>query len=194
MVWAQRVLASLMASVISDSFWQRAISKSETCFLQWSLRQDLVASSHPKAYPPLLEVESHLWGVLVLNPKVSTGREISSRVRSSGSASSGTLTCRDAWEEVSTGLAKPSSPREGGAPKARDTGLFEVDLPNAWPEVSRATCNRSSLTSMIILTWLSALGGRIHSRACGGSRGLTTAKKWGLQLMSFCHELWEVHL
>ena len=57
------------------------------------------------------------------SPKVSTGREISSRVRSSGSASSGMLTCGDTQEEVSTSLVEPSSLREGGAPKAGDTGL-----------------------------------------------------------------------
>ena len=33
MVQAQRAFTSLMASVTSDSFWQRAIPKSETCFL-----------------------------------------------------------------------------------------------------------------------------------------------------------------
>ena len=53
------------------------------------------------------------------------------------------LTCRDTWEEVSTGLAELSSLREGGAPKARDTGLLQIEHPDAWPEVSRATCDRS---------------------------------------------------
>ena len=55
-------------------------------------------SSHqfvPRPYPPLLEVQLHPWGMLAPSPKVLTGREISSRVRSSGSASSGTLSCGD---------------------------------------------------------------------------------------------------
>ena len=84
MVWAQRVLASLMASVVSDLFWWRAISKSETCSLWQASREDLVASSHPKALPALLVVESHPQG-RCWHP-VLTGREISSRVRSSDSA------------------------------------------------------------------------------------------------------------
>ena len=45
MVWEQRVLGSLMVSMVSDSFWWRAISKYETCFLQQASREGLVASS-----------------------------------------------------------------------------------------------------------------------------------------------------
>ena len=98
-VQAQRVLASLMASVVSDSFWQRAILKSETCFLQWALREDLVTNRHLKALP----TSSWSWitspgRTLAPSPKVLTGREISLRVRSSGSASSGMLACGDTWE------------------------------------------------------------------------------------------------
>ena len=44
--------------------------------------------------------------------------------------------------------------------KARDPGLFGVELPDARPEVSRTAWDRSSLTSMVILIWPSALGGK----------------------------------
>ena len=76
MVWAQRVLASLMASVISNLFWWRAILKSETYFLWWVLREDLVASSCPKALP----TSSWSWTIspgrmLAPSPKVLTGGE-----------------------------------------------------------------------------------------------------------------------
>ena len=97
MVKAQRVFTSLMALVISDSFWQRAIPKSETCFPQGVLIEDLVANKHPRSRlaSSLSQVTSKE-GAPPLGPGVSTGREgeawISSRVGSSISRSSGTLT------------------------------------------------------------------------------------------------------
>ena len=92
----QRAFASLMALVVSDSFWQRAISKSESCFLQQALREDLVASRHLKALP----ASSWSWTTspgrtLAPSPKVPTSIETSSRVGLSSSASSGMLTCGD---------------------------------------------------------------------------------------------------
>ena len=51
---------------------------------------------------------------------------------SSISASSGALT----WEEVSTGLAESSSLRGSIVAKAREPGLFGVELPDARPKVS----------------------------------------------------------
>ena len=193
-VWAQRVLASLMASVVSDSFWQRAISKSKTCFLQWASREDLVTNRHPNA----LSASFWSWTTSpertpVSSPEVLTGREISSRVGSSGSASSGMLTCRDTWEEVSTGLMELSSMRGDGAPKASDSGLLEVEHPNAWLEVSRATCDRIHWPPW--WCWLhSPPWGRHHSRACGRSGCWATTEKWSLGLMSIHCELQDVHL
>ena len=82
--------------------------------------------------------------------------DICSNVGSSISASLGVLTC----EEVSTGLAESSGLRDSGVAKARKPGLFGVELPEAMPEVSRAAWDRTLLTSMVILIWPSALGGR----------------------------------
>ena len=64
------------------------------------------------------------------------------------------------WEEVSTGLAESSSLRGSSVAKAREPGLFGVELLDALPEVSRVAWDRSSLTSMVILIWPSALGGK----------------------------------
>ena len=43
---------------------------------------------------------------------------------------------------------------------AKDPSLFGVELLESRPEVSRAAWDRSSLTSMVILIWPSALVGR----------------------------------
>ena len=160
-VWAQGAFSSLMALVISDSLLQRAIPKSETCFLWWVSIEDLVTNK----YPQTLLASS--WScvtskeeVSLLGPEVLAGGEgeawVSSRVGSSMSASSGMLN----WEEVSTGLADSSSLRGSGVAKARDSGLFGVELPDARPEVSRTAWDRSLLTSMVMLIWPSTFGGR----------------------------------
>ena len=44
--------------------------------------------------------------------------------------------------------------------KARDPGLFGVELPDARPKESRTAQDSSLLTSMVMLIWLSTLGGR----------------------------------
>ena len=61
---------------------------------------------------------------------------------------------------MSTGLAESSSLRGSGVAKARDPGPFGVELLDARPEVSRTAQDRSLLTSMVMLIWPSALGGR----------------------------------
>ena len=40
-----------------------------------------------------------------------------------------------------------------------DVGLFGVESPEAWLEVSSIACERSSRTSAVMLMWLSVLGG-----------------------------------
>ena len=49
MVWVQRAFASLTASVVSDSIWQRAMPKLETCLLCLASREDLVTNRSPRA-------------------------------------------------------------------------------------------------------------------------------------------------
>ena len=55
-------------------------------------------------------------------------------------------------------MAESSGVRGSTVAKARDHGLFEVELLDARPEVSRTAPDRISLTSMGILIWPSALG------------------------------------
>ena len=66
------------------------------------------------------------------------------------------LTC----EEVSTGLVESYSLRGRVVTKARDPGLFRVELPDARPEVSNTAQGRSLLTSIVMMIWLSTLVGR----------------------------------
>ena len=47
---------------------------------------------------------------------------------------------------------------EGGAPRAADVGLSEVEFPDTWLEVSSIAHYRSSHTSAVMLMWLSVLG------------------------------------
>ena len=61
---------------------------------------------------------------------------------------------------MSTGLVESSSLRGRVVAKARDPGLFGVELLDARPEVSKTAQDSSLLTSMVMLIWLSALGGR----------------------------------
>ena len=79
---------------------------------------------------------------------------ISSREESSISASSGALT----WDDLSTGLVKSSCLGGRGVTRTMGSSLFGVELLDACPEVSSAAWDRSSLTSMVMLTCPSALG------------------------------------
>ena len=45
----QWALTSLMASAVWALFWWKAVSESDTCFLQWASMDALVVSSHPVA-------------------------------------------------------------------------------------------------------------------------------------------------
>ena len=65
-------------------------------------------------------------------------------------------------------MVESSGLRGSGVAKARDTGLFRVELPDARPEVSRTAQDRSLLTSMAMLIWPSALGGRALVRIAAG--------------------------
>ena len=72
MEWAQKAFASLMDSLVLDSFWQRVIPNLETNFHWWASIEDLIASQSPKA----LLASSQRWamsrgGTLLLGPGVS---------------------------------------------------------------------------------------------------------------------------
>ena len=106
---ALTAFASLMDSLVLDSFWQRVIPNLETNFLQQVSIEDLITNQSPRA----LLAFSQRWaifkgGALLLGPGVLTVEEevawISSGVGSSISVSSGALT----WEDVSTSLEKSS--------------------------------------------------------------------------------------
>ena len=57
--WVQMALASLMDSDVSELFWQRSMSSSQTNFCWWAWMDDLVASSPPRA----LLASSQRWPV-----------------------------------------------------------------------------------------------------------------------------------
>ena len=66
-------------------------------------------------------------------------------------------------------MIESSRLRDSGAAKARDPGLFGVELLDARPEVSKTAWDSSFLTFMVMLIWLSTLGGRgLIGLAAGG--------------------------
>ena len=63
------------------------------------------------------------------------------------------------WEDVSTSLGKSSGLGGRGVTNTMGSSLFEVEPPNACPEVSNTGWDRSYLTSVVMLTCPSTLGG-----------------------------------
>ena len=157
--WSQMAFASLIDSMVSESFQQRAMLSSQTNFCQWVSMEDLIISSSPRT----LGASSQRWaasegGASILGPGdsavVEEAEGISLREASSISASSGVLT----WDDVSTGQGKSSSLVGRGVNRTTGSSLFGVEFPDACPDVSHPTQDRSSLTSMVMLTSLSAFG------------------------------------
>ena len=79
---------------------------------------------------------------------------------------------------------------ESGAPRAADGGLFGVESPNAWLEVSSIACDKSSWTSAVMLMWLAVLGGHSIGRweGEGGIEVLQGAGALGIWSPSVTHE------
>ena len=153
-------LASLMDSAVSELFQWSSMPSSQTTFCLWALMDDLLASSSSRALlsfsqrwltsmggVPLLDS-----GVLAMGEMVV---EISSTEASVISTSSWVLT----WDEVFTGPQRSLSLCGGGVSTTTGFGLFGVEFPNMWPDVSNITLDRRPLTSMVMLTSLSSFGG-----------------------------------
>ena len=87
---------------------------------------------------------------------------------------------------MSTGLAESSGLRGWVLAKARDPGLFGVEFLDARPEGSKTAQDSSLLTSMVMLIWLSTLGGSAlvglvageGLNHCQGMGPLTLANLW----------------
>ena len=115
--------------------------------------KDLIANRSPRALLASSQIlVTSGEGASPLGPGASAvgeeGAGISTREASSISASSGALT----WDDVSTGLGKSSGLVDKGVTRTTGSCLFGVELPEACPDVSNPTFNRSSLTSMVMLT------------------------------------------
>ena len=155
----------------------------------WSL------SSSPRALlASSLEI-SCIWGRGItagswyLSCRGGDAVRISSREASSISASSGVLT----WDDVSTGWGKSSSLVGRGVTRTIGSSLFGVEFPDACPDVSNPAQDRSSLTSMAMLTSPSTFGS-------GAPMGLAIRmeEEWllgggTLSFGPFCDGLWDVH-
>ena len=120
---------------------------------------DLVASSSPRA----LLASSQRWpaslgGAPLLGPGVLVVGEgaagISSREASPISASSGALT----WDDVFTGQERSPSLWGEGVSMTMGFSLFGVEFIDTCPDAFNTTRDRSSLTSMVMLTSLSTFG------------------------------------
>ena len=65
---------------------------------------------------------------------------------------------------MATGLEESLSGVADGAPKTMDVGLFGLEVPDSWPEVSSTAHESSSLTLAVMLMWLSTLVGHFKVR------------------------------
>ena len=160
MAWVQIALASLMDSAVLESFRWRSIPSSQTAFCLQASMDDLVANSYSKA----LLGFSWSWpttvgGVTLLDLRATAVGEMvvgtSPNEASAISTSSWVLT----WDEVSTGLGRSFCLWGGGVSMTTGFGLFGVESPDPWPDMSNIIQDRRLLTSMVILTSLSGFGG-----------------------------------
>ena len=119
---------------------------------------DLVVSSPSRA----LLASSWRWpasvgGATLLGPSVLAVVEgpawISSKEASTISVSSGVLI----WNDVSTGLERSPNLLGGGVSMTMGFSLFGVEFSDTCPDVSNPTRDRSSLTSMVMLSSLSTV-------------------------------------
>ena len=113
---------------------------------------------------------------------------ISSREASPISASSGVLT----WDDVSIGQGKSSGLVGEGVTRTMGSSLFGVEFPDTCPDVSNPTSDRSSLTSMVMLTSPLTFGrGALMGLAQDG-RGVT-AREWHFEFCPLHNGLQDVH-
>ena len=153
------VLASFVDSAVLDSFLQRTMPSFQTNFCQWALMVDLVANSSPRASL----ASSQKWptsvgGAPPLDPGVSAVGKgavgMSPREASPISASSRALT----WDDVSTGAERSPYLWGRGMSMTMGFSLSGIEFPDVCPDVSNTAWDRSYLTSMVMLTSLSAFG------------------------------------
>ena len=62
------------------------------------------------------------------------------------------------WDDVSNGPVTSPNLGDRGVSTTMGFGLFGVEFPDACPDVSNTAYDRSSLTSIVMLTSLSAFG------------------------------------
>ena len=208
--WAQMAFASLIDFMVSESFWWRPMENSKTNFCWGASMEDFIASRSPRA----LLASSWRWaasggGASLLDPGASiVGEEgvgISSREASSISALLGVFT----WDDMSTGWGKSSGLVGKGVTRTIGSCLFGVELPDMCSDVSKTAQDRSSLTSVVMLTSPSAFGGgsltglairmekewllRGRALSSGPSMmdcGMSTLGKWVCLWVGWC--LWPV--
>ena len=158
----QIALASIIDSDVLDSFWQRSMPRFQTNFHQWASMDDLVASSSPRAMLASFQRwPASLAGMPLLDPGVLAMGEgavgISSREASPSQhclgCSSGRMCSLDQkdlqiWGGRGMSMTMEFSP-------------FWVDFPDTCPDMSNTAHDRSSLTSIVMLTSLSTFGGGV---------------------------------
>ena len=160
MVQAQMALASLMDSAVSELFQQSSISSYQTAFCLWVSMDDLVASSSSRA----LLAFSWSWptaagGVSLLDLGVAAMGEMVVGTPPYEASTILTSSWVLTWDEVSTSLGRSFSLWGGGVSTTTGFGLFGVEFPDPWPDVSNTARDRRLLTSMVMLTSLSSFRG-----------------------------------
>ena len=160
MVWVQMALASLMDSAVLESFWRSSIPNSQTAFCLQVSMDDLVASSSSRA----LLAFSWSWpmfagGVMLLDLGVTAMGEMVVGISPNEASAILTSSVVFTWDEVSNGFGRSFSLWGGGLSMTTGFGLFGVEFPDPWPDLSNIAWGRRLLTSMVMLTSLSSFGG-----------------------------------
>ena len=134
----------------------------------------LVMSSCPMA------VFISFWSQITLSGRVEA--LVTSGVWLISTVSLGMATHSDAWGEAATSLEESSALVEGGVPWAMHVGLIGVESPNAWLQVPSIPHDKSSWTLVVMMMWLSILGGcsMVKWEGEGGVEVLWGARTFGI--------------
>ena len=154
---------------------------------------DLVASSSSRALLAFSwSSATSAGGVMLLDLVVTAMGEMvagtPSRDASTISRSSRACT----WDEVSTGLGSSFSLWGGGVSMTTGFGLFGVEFPDPWPDMSNITWDRRLLTSIVMLTSPSNFGGG-GLMGAGYNDGGAFASGQCLPVWLLCHGLQHVN-
>ena len=145
-------LASLMDSVVLDSFWQSPILSSQTALHLQVSTDALVASSSSRALLAFSQSSAaSVGGVMFPDLVVVAMGEMVVATPSRDASILLASSWAFAWDEVSTSWRSSFGLWGGGVRMTTGFGLLRVKFSDPWPDMSNITQDRRFLTSMVML-------------------------------------------